>query len=157
MIKLWFKGLEKREQTLVMLAAVAIIIYLIFGVGYQGLKKGHDRSLRQYEDQTKTLDWMRTNVPLIQTLKRSTPTANIAGMSLAQLAEQAAKKANIRIARFQPKDDNEAQVWIERETFKNILLFLNTIELEDGLVLKDVAITTANAPGVVNLRLQFAK
>ena len=93
MIKLWFKGLDKREQTLVIVAAIVIVIYVVWGLGYQGFKKSHERALRQYEEQTKTLDWMHTNVQTLESLKRSASTANMAGLSLAQLAEQAAKKA----------------------------------------------------------------
>ena len=100
---------------------------------------------------------MRSNVQQLKALKQSTATSDTAGMSLAQLAENAAKKSATRIARFQPKDDTEAQVWLEREEFNNIVSFLYTLEVENGLVLEDVAITSANAPGLVNLRLQFAK
>jgi type II secretory pathway component PulM len=157
MIKQWFKSLDKREQLMVMVAASALLIYIVFGLLYRGLDKAHDKAERQFQQQSKDVEWVRNTVQTLQAMKSSSPAGDAGDRSLAQLAEEAAKFADVRVARFQPKDDSEAQVWLEREDFNKVAVFLNQLEQVFGLTLEDVAITSANSPGLVNLRLKLSK
>jgi general secretion pathway protein M len=157
MIKQWFKGLEKREQYILLVGIVAVVFYLLYGVMYRGLVNARDRYEQQNITQQETLVWMQGAVQTIQALERTGSKMDVSEKSLAELAEEAAKAAEVRIGRFQPKDDNEAQVWLEQEKFNNVLTFLGRLELDYGLSLEDVSITSANTPGIVNLRLKFSK
>lgn len=153
----WYRNLEKREQYMLMIGAIAIVFYVLYGVMYQGLVSARDESQKQNVEQQQTLEWMKGTVQTIGLLRRSGGTADVANKSLSSLAEESAKIAQVRIARFQPNDDTEAQVWLEKEDFSNVLVFLTQLEIDYGLLLEDVAISSANTPGIVNLRLKFAR
>jgi general secretion pathway protein M len=157
MISQWYKSLEKREQYMLAFGAIAVVFYLLYGVMYLGLIEARDKYQKQNSEYQQTVEWMKGAVQTIGLLKRSGATGSAEGKSLARLAEEAAKSAQVRIARFQPKDEVEAQVWLEREDFNNVLVFLTQLEVDYGLLLEDVAISSANSPGLVNLRLKFAK
>lgn len=157
MIKQWFRGLEKREQYMLMAGVVAVVFYLLYGVMYRGLVESRDRFEKQNVEQKETLEWMRGAVQTLEMLRRSSAAMDTSGKSLAQLAEESATYAQLRIARFQPKDETEAQVWLEREDFNNVLVFLARMEVDYGVSLEDVAISSANTPGLVNLRLKFSR
>lgn len=157
MIKEWFKGLEKREQYMLLAGIVAVIFYLLYGVMYRGLVDARDDFRKDNITQQETLVWMKGAVQAIQAIKQTTSRVDTTGKSLAELSEEAAKVADVRIGRFQPKNDHEAQVWLEQEKFNNVLAFLARLEVDYGVSLEDVSITSANTPGIVNLRLKFSK
>ncbi len=157
MIRQWFKSLEKREQYILLVGAAVVVLYLLFGVMYRGLVEARASYQKQNISQQETLVWMQGAVQAIQALKQNSSKVNIAGKSLAELSEEAAKSAEVRIGRFQPKNDNEAQVWLEQERFNNVLAFLARLEVDYGLSLEDVSVTSTNTPGIVNLRLKFSK
>lgn len=153
----WFRSLEKREQVLLAVGSVAIVFYLVYGVMYRGLVDSRDRYQRLNAEQQENLAWVRSTAPVIEAMHRSTARVETGDKSLAQLAEEAAKDAGVRISRFQPVNETEAQVWLEQEDFSVVIAFLNRIETDFGLRLEDVSITSANTPGIVNVRVKFAK
>lgn len=157
MLKQWFVNLEKREQRMLVIGAIAVVFYLIYGVMYRGLVDARDKLAYQNAQQQESLAWMKGAVQVINSLQHGQPKQDVSGKSLAQLAEASAKDAGIRISRFQPNADTDAQLWIERENFNGVLVFLNRMESSYGLQLEDVSITSANSPGIVNLRLKFAR
>lgn len=157
MLKQWFRGLEKREQYILLAGMAAVIFYILYGLMYRGMVDARDNYQEQIARQQETLAWMKDAVQTIQSLKRSGTASDAAGKSLAQISEEAAKAEKLRIGRFQPKDDNEAQVWLEQEDFNNVLAFLVRLEVDYGVMLDDIAITSANRPGIVNVRLKFTK
>lgn len=158
-IQQWFNGLPKREQYMLMAGTVVVVLYLVFIVFYQNIVSERDAYLQRTESARQDLVWMRETVATIESLRGSGRTAGQqhAGRSLALLSEQAASEAGIRINRFAPVGDNDAQVWFERVEFGRLLQCLATLELEYGIVVENIAVNSANAPGVVNARLRISR
>lgn len=154
----WFNNLQKREQWIVLAGAVLVVFYLIYGVFYRGLAAEHHRYQQLVERNQATLNWMQGAVATLQQAKRSGGvSSNAAGKSLSQLSELAAKRAQVRISRFQPSGDDEAQVWLDKVEFDQLLDFLLRLEQDYSLVVDNLSVNTANSPGVVNARLKFTR
>ena len=157
MLKQWFINLEKREQRMLVIGAVAVIFYLIYGVMFRGLVDAREKLEKQNAQQQESLEWMRGAAQTIASLKQGGSRIDVSGKSLTQLAEEAARDADVRITRMNPSGDSEAQLWIEREKFSGVLVFVNRMEIDYGFQMLDVSITSANSPDIVNLRLKFAR
>ena len=154
-----FNSLEKREQYILLLGAAFVIFYLVYGVFYSSLITEKDKYKKRVESTEETLVWMSEAVQTIKTLKKSSGTSSnsFTGKSLSQLSEFAAKKSGVRISRFQPKGDSEAQVWFDRVEFDKLVDFLARLEVDYGVVIDTLSVTSANSPGLVNARLKFIK
>jgi type II secretory pathway component PulM len=101
---------------------------------------------------------MNQAVSDIQQLKGSGAVgSSSANMTLAQIAESSAKRAGFRLTRFQPKDDTEAQVWLDKIAFSDLLSFLNQLEQVHNTSIETLAVNSAGEPGLVNARLKFKK
>lgn len=156
-VKQWFDALPKREQYLLIFLSVVLAVYLIYMLGYKQLADQRDRYANLNKTSEETLLWMQQAVAEIEQLRGTTGQANPNDRSLAQLSELAAGRAGIRVNRFAPSGDNEAQVWFERIEFEKLLTCLSALEMDYGVQIDTVAINAVNAPGFVNARLKISR
>jgi len=159
-MKEWFNQLEKREQYILVTGVVAVVVYLFYGVLYTGVVNDRDTYTKRNVSDTKTLAWMTDTVQTIGKLRGTSGVsgdARLRSKSLSQLSEMGAKRSGIRIGRFQPKGETEAQVWFDDVEFDKLLDFLARLELDYGLSIVDLSVNNSNAPGLVNARLKFSK
>lgn len=158
-IKEWYAALPKREQYLLMFCAAVVLVYLIYIQGYQKLIKEKQRYQQLNQHSQETLLWVRQAVKEIEQSRNqgSGAAKQAANSSLAQIAEKAAGRAGIRVNRFSPAGDNEAQVWFERVEFEKFLVCLSALELDYLVQVESLAVNAVNAPGLVNARLKITR
>jgi|SRR5690554_3520222 len=156
--KQWFNSLAKKEQALLLFLAAVLTLYLFFILAYKPLVEQRDRYQTLNATNEQTLLWMHQAVAEIDSLRRGgNTTAAGSNRSLSQLAEMAAGRANIRISRFAPSGDNEAQIWFERIEFEKLLESLSALELDYAVHIESIAINAVNSPGLVNARLKVTR
>ena len=154
----WFNRLARKEQALLLFLAAVLVLYLSYMLAYKPLVEQRDRYQQGNANDEQTLLWMQTAVAEIDSLRRGGKTAAAgSNRSLAQLAEMAASRANIRISRFAPSSDNEAQIWFERVEFERLLDSLSALELDYAVHIESIAINAVNSPGLVNARLKVTR
>ena len=159
-MKEWFNQLEKREQTILVVGFIVVVFYLVYGVFYTGLTTDRDKYIKRNAADIKTLGWMNEAVQTIKTsrgVSGAAGSARLRNKSLSQLSELGAKRADIRIGRFQPKGEAEAQVWFDDVEFDKLIDYMARLELDYSLYIEDISVNSANAPGMVNARLKFSK
>ncbi len=158
-MKEWFNHLEKREQYILVAGVIAVVFYLVYGVLYTGLANERDQYIKRNAADTKTLGWMNETVQSIRRLRGSGGggSAGLSNKSLSQLSEMGAKRSDVRIGRFQPKGELEAQVWFDDVEFDKLIDYVARLELDYQLSIEDLSVNASNTPGIVNARLKFSK
>lgn len=157
-LKQWFNSLAKKEQAMLLLLAAVLVVYIFYMLAYKPLAEERDRYQQLNANSEQTLAWMQDAVAEINSLRRSgNTTAAGSNRSLSQLAEMAAGRANIRISRFAPSGDNEAQIWFERIEFEKLLDSISALELDYAVRIESIAINAVNSPGLVNARLKVTR
>lgn len=158
-LKARFDQLPLRQQWLLVVAAILIAIYIAVAVVYRPLVAKRDLLAQQNAGAERTLQWMRGAIAEIRSLRGSgnASAAATSGMTLSQLLESSAARHGLRVSRFQPSGDNEAQVWLDKVSFDAVVMLIDQLENQYGLDVLSVAVNGANAPGVVNVRLRFRK
>ena len=154
-IKETIAALDKRDQIMLGVLVIALVLYVLVGQIWLGLKDDRDLLAQRVAANDKLITWMEPAVATINNFK-GTGNRSSKNLSLSQLAQQAAKSSNLTMSRFQPKG-NEAQVWLDKVPFEDVLSFLSTLEQQYSVNMQSVAINTANTPGVVNARVKFIK
>lgn len=158
-LKEWYAGLPKRERYVLIFGAAVLVVYLVYVMGYQKLVKEKQRYQQLNQHSQETLLWVRQAVKEIEQSRNqgSSAAKQAANSSLAQIAEKAASRAGIRVNRFSPSGDNEAQVWFERVEFEKFLVCLSALELDYLVQVESLAVNAVNAPGLVNARLKITR
>lgn len=156
-MKAWFNSLPKREQILLIVASVLIFFFIIVNGIYKPVLDKKQRLLSANEATVKDIAWAKQTGDKIRQLRGLSTTPKSGRMSLSQMADQAAARHQLRIARFQPSGNNEAQIWLEKVEYKKVLAWLDQLESDYGLTIKTAAINSANVSGFVTARIRIKK
>ena len=150
-----YRQLNEREQRLVLISGVVLIIALFYWVIWQPLSNSREQQQPRLESQSELLLWVQENAVRAQQLRRTSGNKVFSG-SLPQAVNTSSARFNIAIARMQPQDD-EIQVTVDEAPFNDVLGWLQNME-EMGILILQADLAEGNAPGMVRIRrLQLGK
>ncbi|MDO6566876.1 type II secretion system protein M [Alteromonas sp. 1_MG-2023] len=151
-----FKALTEREQILVMISAVVVVIGLFYFLVWSPLNASLHQQKQLLDNQQSLLVWVKDSAVRAQQLRRSSNTTAPFRGSLPQAVNRTTSRHSIDISRMQPQDD-ELQVWIDEAPFNDVLEWLKTLE-GMGIVIIQADIAEADNPGYIKVRrLQLGK
>lgn len=155
-LKTYFTQLSEREQRLVLLSAVLLIVALFYWLVWSPLSQAVEKGQNAVVSQQELLVWVQKNANRAKQLQGTVkPNAKLTG-SLAQEVNQSAGRLNIAIARMQPQGD-EIQIWIDQVPFNDLLSWLQGLESK-GVSILDLSVAETNSPGQVKVnRLKLGK
>jgi general secretion pathway protein M len=149
-LKAYYVQLSDREQRLVLLSAVLLVIAVFYWGLWSPLSQSVERGQTALNSQQELLLWVQKNANRAKQLQGSAgQNAQLTG-SLAQEVNQSASRLNITISRMQPQGD-ELQVWVDQVPFNDVLSWLQSMESK-GVVILDVDVAETSAPGQIKIR-----
>jgi len=149
-LKSTFLQLSDREQRLVIISAVLVLVAIFYWGFWSPLNTSLERDQTAVENQTELLDWVQKNANRAVQLRSSgVDKASFLG-SLPQVVNQSANSMKIAISRMQPQGD-ELQVWIDQAPFNDVLGWLQSLE-KTGVSILDIDIVASDLPGQVKIR-----
>lgn len=149
-LKSTFLQLSLREQRLVAISAVFILLAMFYWGIWSPLNTSLEKGQNAVKNQTELLAWVQKNAnKAIQLRSSSGNKASFSG-SLPQTVNQSASRMKIAISRMQPQG-NELQVWIDQAPFNDVLSWLQSLE-KTGVSILDIDIAESDLPGQVKIR-----
>jgi len=150
----WWLSLVKREQIVVAILAIVMILLMFQMMIWKPLHQGRDNATNSVEKQAELLQWMKQRAALATQLKHQLPSrAKVKGKSISQIINTTASRAKIEINRFQTSGDNSVQVWLDNVDFSKLLLWLETIQKKQGIVVESLSVSETAKPGIVSVRM----
>lgn len=145
-----FKGLSDREQKLVLLCGVFLVVGIFYFAIWNPLNQGITQAQAKKDSQQELLVWIKQNAAKARQLRRAGGGTSQFSGSLAQAVSQSAARFDIPVSRMQPIND-ELQVWVEQAPFNAVLAWLNQLE-ERGISILQVDISETDEPGLIKIR-----
>ncbi|MCP4862721.1 MAG: type II secretion system protein M [Alteromonas sp.] len=149
-IKQKFTALTEREQRMVLLSGMVILL----GIFYWGLWAPLNQSISQQsqllESNKKLVSWVEEQGQKAAQLRRTQSSPRRVTGSLPQLVTSTSSNHSLSISRMQPQGD-EIQVWIDEAPFNSLVGWLNELETR-GIVIEQLDVAKANAPGMIKVR-----
>jgi general secretion pathway protein M len=145
-----FHRLSEREQRLVMISAVVVIVGIFYWLIWAPLSQSVETDRKAVAAQQELLAWVQKNANRAAQLRGSAGKNAVFTGSLPQIVNQTAARLNIAISRMQPQGD-ELQVWVDQAPFNDVLSWLQALE-KVGVEIKDIDIAEADLPGMVKIR-----
>ena len=149
-LKSTFLQLSTREQRLVIISAILVLVAIFYWGLWSPLNTTLERSQTAVKNQTELLDWVQKNANKAVQLRSSGGNKASFSGSLPQAVNQSASRMKITISRMQPQGD-ELQVWIDQAPFNDILSWLQSLE-KTGVSILDIDIAESDLPGQVKIR-----
>jgi general secretion pathway protein M len=148
-LKSMFLQLSAREQRLVIISAILVLVAIFYWGIWSPLNTSIEREQTAVKNQTELLAWVQKNANRAVQLRSSSGKAVFSG-SLTQAVNQSANRMKIAITRMQPQGD-ELQVWIDQAPFNDVLSWLQSLEKMSVSIL-DIDIAESALPGQVKIR-----
>lgn len=144
-LQLWWRGLQKREQQLLSVAAVVCAIGLFYALVWQPLQQ--NRSSQQLAAQTaeEQLVWLKARLPQLA----AAPAGS--GGNLNDKVAQSSRQFDIKVSRMQPKNE-QLDLMLEDLPFENLLRWLAHLQAEQGVQLVQLEVSETDNAGVVRVR-----
>lgn len=149
-LKSMYLQLNVREQRLVIISAILVLIAIFYWSVWSPLNTSLERGKIAVRNQTELLDWVQKNAnKAIQLRSNVGKNVSFSG-SLLQAVNQSASRMNIAISRMQPQGE-EVQVWIDEIPFNDVLSWLQSLE-KIGISILDIDLAESDLPGLVKIR-----
>jgi general secretion pathway protein M len=149
-LKSTFLQLSSREQRLVIISAVLVLVAIFYWGIWSPLNTSLERNQTAVNNQTELLEWVQKNANRAVQLRNSGGNKTTFSGSLPQVVNQSANRMKIAISRMQPQDE-ELQVWIDQAPFNDVLSWLQSLE-KIGVNILDIDIAESDLPGQVKIR-----
>lgn len=149
-LKSTFLQLSEREQRLVIISAVLVLVAIFYWGIWSPLNTSIEKGQTAVKNQTELLDWVQKNANRAVQLRSSGGNNSAFTGSLPQAVNQSASRMQIVISRMQPQGD-ELQVWIDQAPFNDLLGWLQSLE-KTGVSILDIDIAESDLPGQVKIR-----
>ncbi len=155
-LKKRYENLTEREQWLVKIIGVFLIVTMIYSVVWSPLVEAVEKGERTLKTQRNVLQTMQKNSNRVQQLKASGSRSKSLSGSLAQAVDGTANSLSISISRMQPQGE-ELIVWVDEAPFDSVLAWFQAMETR-GVRILDADVIETNQPGQIKVRrLQVGK
>lgn len=156
----WWHERNQREQYIVGGGAILVVILLVYVLIWKPLTS-HITDMRQnIQQQTSMLDWMNAAGTKIQQYEsagftRRQPT----NQPILVLTEQSLmqNKLSQYVANTQQKSDTQIVITLKNAPFDRSMDWLEALWKQDNVVVDNLAATSTNTAGVVNLSVTLNK
>lgn len=157
----WYHGLQARERMLVAGTAVIVLVTLFYISTWEPLHTGLAEQQQQQFANQKSLAWMQQASAEAKALKAAgNRTRKSSGnQAITLVLEQTSKNSAIKnnLSKLESSGKDGARVTLDGASFDQMLIWLNTLQQNHGIVVSSASIDRADASGTVNARLSFSK
>lgn len=159
-MKEWWDGLATRERLILLGGGAVLVLVLLWALLWQPLASSVREQQAEVAAQRENLRWMQNAAAELQQLRGSgvQAGAGLAGRSLLAVADQSARSAGLGngLKRIEPESGNAVRVRLEGVAFDAVVVWLDGLAREAGVLATTIAVERAGAPGLVNVRLTLA-
>lgn len=157
-MKTWWYNLAKREQQLVSVGTVAVLLILIYFFAWQPFAS----SLQQLRENISTdkalLVWMQANLEDYKQSSSQQKHMSDSNQSLLTRIEQSLEQG--RMSAYSPElsqlDNNQIKINFQMIAFNDLLKWLVTLSQQTKLDVVQARITSTDEPGMVGAQLSLS-
>ncbi len=163
MIQAYWQNLMPRERRVLIAGAVALVLMLFYVLAWAPFQSERASREQAIEQQRELLGWMQGAAAELQALRTggaggSGAAAANRSVPLLTLVDGSARKQGLggALKRVQPDGDAGVRVWLEGVDFDALLLWLDTLERSQGVLVKALVVEP-QSPGRVKARLSLER
>jgi general secretion pathway protein M len=157
-MKEWWFGLQASERRTLTVGGVALVLTLIYFVGWAPLQEGVATLETQVQEQQALKRWMEQSAAEVQQLRRGGAGQSLgAGRSLLTVVDQTARGGQLgpSLKRMEPEGDNGVKVWLEQVAFDEMMSWLVTLEQQYGVTVATLTVERQAVAGRVDAHMSL--
>jgi len=158
-LRVRYEALQPREQTLVSVAAVLLIVALLYSAVWQPFARGRKQLAEELASARAIATQLaQAEVDVQLAAPQSAPIVG-SDVSLLTAVDQAAKNGTLKKppTRLQPDGENAARIWLEDVEFDVLLRWMLELQTRYGVSIDVVDIEKRETAGLVNARISVLR
>jgi type II secretory pathway component PulM len=158
-LKEWFASLQARERIAVSVAAVLVSVMVIYVLGLAPFYRSVNDLERSLADRKADLAWMMSNADSVAMLVASRPQFTPSGESLVLLVDRTAREAGLgdSLTNQTPIGQDGIKVNLQEATFDMMMIWLNGLQVSQGITVQSATFNRSSKPGQVNVSLELTR
>jgi len=154
-IKDWWNQASVRDQLALVLLSSCVALYVLYAGVLKPVAAMRDKQIRTNISQMEALERVR-DLASQWVSRAGNSDGGSAGGSLVQLVENSLRENGLRLNNMQPSGSDSVRLRLESVPFNSLIGWLNEMEVQQRLQIKDLSIASSKDAGLVsvNLRLQ---
>ncbi len=156
MIAAWWRSLASKDQRVLGLGAVVVVLLLGWALLWHPLAARRTELQRNVDDQARDLAYVRLGAAEVERLRATgmRSRGDRQGKSLLALADATARDAGLgdALERVEPVGANSVRVRLEGASFDAMMEWLETLSRQFGIEASDLSADRADGLGLVNAR-----
>ncbi len=157
----WYASLQAKERTMVAVMSVVIVLTLFYLLAWEPVYKGYEVERQKLESQKSILVWMKQAQQEVRSLRASgvKSTRRSSNTPVSIVIEQTAASSGLKsqVSKIESSGKNSSRVKLANVSFNQMILWINTIEQNHGIVTSSINIEKTDKPGLVNAKITFSK
>jgi general secretion pathway protein M len=149
-LQVWWLRITPREQRLVMVGGVALVIGILFWGIYQPMVQRAELAQNQLRTEKQLLSWVQNKADDIVALRGNGAKA-LSPLPFNQAVSSSARRFNIELVRVQPRGE-EMQVWVQPLPFNQLVSWLEYLQQNHGVEAQFLDIDKSERVGVVDVK-----
>jgi general secretion pathway protein M len=151
-------GLAPREQRLVLIGALALLLTLLFLTVWEPLVQHHQRQTLALDDARALASRLELIGAEVAARRGNRPSIDRSASLLATV-DRAARSGTLGVApsRLQPEGEREVRVWLDNLVFENLLQWIDELSSRHGVAVLTLDVERTGSPGRVNARLTLVR
>jgi general secretion pathway protein M len=155
-MKAWFASLNQREQMSLLLLALVLVLYLFYLFAWAPLNSKREQLALQNTAMAESRARVDAMVSELLQLRESGVQTGTS-RSLTTVINESTSRLQLPVIRLQPNSQGEIQVRLENAVFDDVLKWLYEMEYTEHMLVREVSLTQASSPGLVNITARIAE
>jgi type II secretory pathway component PulM len=154
----WFLLQQHRDQVVLALGALVIVLVAGYRLLWFPIVEKQQRLQEQNLATAEALHRVENMAGQIVALKQAGAGSGASGSggNLSQLVTTRSARFALKVSRMQPNSRGEIQVRFDDASFSGLLSWLHQLEVNDGVEVRELALTQTGAAGLVNATIRVA-
>lgn len=157
MSRQWWQSITQREQRLLMVGALFVLLGCLFWGIIQPLASKSEIARARLASEQQLLGWVQGKADSIIAARGSNGGATVSNTPINQVVNSSARQFNIELIRVQSRNDT-LQVWVQPIAFNQLLNWFAFLKQQHGVEVAFLDIEDSDRAGVIEVnRLQFSR
>ncbi|MBX2857942.1 MAG: type II secretion system protein M [Cellvibrionaceae bacterium] len=154
-LKAWWGQASTRDQLAIAALSFCLALYILYAAVLKSAWDMRDKQVDSANSQLAALERVR-NLAAQWVNRGGSRSGSSGGGSLVEIVDNSLRQNKLRLNNMQPSGSNAVRLRLEAVEFNSLLAWLNQMETQQQLNIKEISIAGSKDAGMVsaNLRLQ---
>ncbi len=151
-----FNQLSLRDQAMLALLGGVLLLYVVYMAAWRPLTQSNEQLQRQVAVAQQSLENIGRLAAEYRLLQQSSAqSGNASRGNLAEVIDRSVKAQQLQMSRLQPGSSGDVQVRLDNVQVDAVLRWLNQLESEESVQVRDLSATVGATAGLINLSVRL--